>query len=71
MVYVRGAAADYDRLAELTSDDWNWANIARAYKAIEGHELGDGPTRGGSGPLRISLPEFRSRMTEALLKAEG
>ena len=69
MVYVRGAAADYDRLAELTSEDWNWTNIAQAYRAIEAHELGAGPTRGGSGPLRISLPEHRSRMTEALLKA--
>lgn len=69
MVYVRGAAADFDRLAELSSDDWNWASIAPAYEAMEAHELGKGPSRGGSGPLRITLPEFRSRLTEAVVAA--
>jgi len=69
MVYVRGAAADYDRLAALTSEDWNWTNIGAAFRALEAHELGDGPARGGSGPLRISLPEFRSRLTDAVMAA--
>jgi choline dehydrogenase-like flavoprotein len=66
MVYVRGAAADFDDLAALTSDDWNWANIGEAYRQMEAHELGEGPTRGGKGPLRISLPELRSKLTEAV-----
>jgi choline dehydrogenase-like flavoprotein len=69
MVYVRGAAADFDTLAGLASDDWNWANIGQAYRAMEAHELGDGPTRGGKGPLRITLPETRTRLTEAVLAA--
>ena len=69
MVYVRGAAADYNRLAELAGEDWNWANIGPAYEAMEGHELGVGPSRGGSGPLRITLPEFRSRLTDAVIAA--
>ncbi len=69
MVYVRGAAADYDRLAELAGEDWNWAQISAAYAAIEAHELGPGPSRGASGPLRITMPEFRSRLTEAVLAA--
>lgn len=69
MVYVRGAAADFDTLAALSSDDWNWCNIANAYRAMEAHELGEGPTRGGKGPLRISLPEDKSKLTEAVLSA--
>jgi len=69
MVYVRGAAADYDRLAELAGDDWNWAHIGKAFAEMESHELGPGPTRGNKGPLRITLPEFRSRLTDAVLRA--
>jgi len=70
MVYVRGAAADYDRLARLTSDDWNWANISDSYRAMEAHELGAGRTRGGRGPLKISLPEDRGgKLAEAVIAA--
>ena len=69
MVYVRGAAADYDRLGALAGEDWNWANIAPAFAAMEAHELGAAPTRGATGPLRITLPEFRSRLTEAVIAA--
>ena len=62
MVYVRGAAADYDQLADLSSEDWNWAHIGKAYAEMESHEL-------GSGPLRITLPELRSRLTRAIIAA--
>src|SRR5690606_14153903 len=53
MVYVRGQASDFNDVAELTSDDWNWSHIGAAYKAMENHELGAGPTRGDHGPLHI------------------
>ncbi|MFW2829177.1 GMC family oxidoreductase [Sphingomonas sp. ID0503] len=69
MVYVRGSQPDFDRLAELTSEDWSWARIGEAYEAMEAHELGAGPTRGAKGPLRITLPEYRSKLTEAVLAA--
>ncbi|MGE4430942.1 MAG: GMC family oxidoreductase [Sphingobium sp.] len=69
MVYVRGAQQDFDRLADMSSEDWNWANIAQAYRAMEAHELGAGPARGGDGPLHITLPDYRSDLTEAVLAA--
>lgn len=69
MVYVRGAQQDFDALAGLSSDDWNWANIREAYRAMEAHELGGAGSRGGDGPLRITLPEYRSQLTEAVLGA--
>jgi choline dehydrogenase-like flavoprotein len=69
MVYVRGQAADYDALAALSSDDWNWAQIGRAYRAIENHELGAAPTRGDGGPLRISMPAPRYPIIEAAIRA--
>lgn len=70
MVYVRGAAADYDALAEQTSDDWNWTAIGEAYRAMEAHELGAGPARGAAGPLKITLPEDRGTpLAEAVIAA--
>jgi choline dehydrogenase-like flavoprotein len=56
LVYVRGQARDYDALASASSDDWNWAHMSAAYRAMENHELGASDTRGGAGPLRVSMP---------------
>jgi choline dehydrogenase len=69
MVWVRGQPADFDALATATSDDWSWRHISRAYEEIEQHELGAAPSRGGDGPLRISVPSFRNALTEAILQA--
>jgi choline dehydrogenase-like flavoprotein len=69
MVYVRGAQLDFDDLAKLSSDDWNWTSISEVYRAMEAHELGSAGSRGGNGPLRITLPEYRSQLTEAVLSA--
>lgn len=54
MMYVRGIPHDYDELASLTSDDWNWAHMGQAFKAIEAHNLDERETRGTRGPLRVS-----------------
>ena len=69
MMYVRGMPADFDGIAELSSDDWNWKNIGAAYAALEGHELGPAETRGGSGPLKVSLPTHRDELSEAQIAA--
>lgn len=69
MVWVRGQPAQFDAIAAETSPDWSWEHIAKAYEAIEAHELGAGPARGGKGPLRISLPRHRNNLTSAILAA--
>lgn len=69
MMYVRGQPADFDAIAELTSDDWNWASIGRAYAELENHELGRAETRGDRGPLRITMPTLRDALSEAQIKA--
>lgn len=69
MMYVRGKPADFDALAEVTSDDWNWAHIGRAYAELENHELGAAETRGARGPLRVSMPTLRDRLSEAMIAA--
>jgi choline dehydrogenase-like flavoprotein len=69
MVYVRGQDADFNELAKLTSDDWNWQRIGAAYKAFENHELGPAPTRGSGGLLGITLPKLHSPIVEAAIQS--
>jgi choline dehydrogenase-like flavoprotein len=69
MMYVRGQPADFDEIAARSSDDWSWRQIGAAYEALECHALGSGPSRGGRGPLRITLPAIRTALTEAMIKA--
>ncbi|BEU99386.1 GMC family oxidoreductase [Novosphingobium olei] len=69
MMYVRGQPADFDAIAELTSDDWSWRHIGAAYAALESHELGAGDTRGDSGPLKVSMPTLQDELSEAQIAA--
>lgn len=69
MMYVRGQPADFDAIAELSSDDWSWKHIGKAYEALEQHELGKGETRGDHGPLKLSLPDLRDQLSEAQIEA--
>jgi choline dehydrogenase-like flavoprotein len=71
MMYVRGQPADFDAIAELSSDDWDWQHIGAAYAALENHELGAGAqgTRGGAGPLHVTLPRTRDTISEAQIAA--
>ncbi len=69
MMYVRGQPADFDGIAELSSEDWNWAHIGAAYAALEGHELGAAPTRGADGPMKITMPTLRDRLSAAMIGA--
>lgn len=71
MMYVRGQPADFDAIAELASDDWGWPAIESAYRALENHELGADAhaSRGSGGPLNISMPTLRDRLSEAQIAA--
>ena len=69
MMYVRGQPADFDAIAELSSDDWNWQHVGAAYAALENHELGAAETRGDRGPLRVTMPTLRDPLSDAQIKA--
>ena len=55
MLYVRGAAADYDRWESEGCDGWNYASVLPFFKRMESTPLGDGGYRGRSGPLRTDV----------------
>jgi len=69
MMYVRGMPADFDEIAARSSPDWSWQHIGAAYAALENHELGAGTTRGASGPLRLTLADRHTALTEAMIAA--
>lgn len=70
MMYVRGQNADYDEMARIAGDDWNWAHIGQAYKELEHHELGAAPTRGDKGYLRLTIPGHDRLMDAAIAAGE-
>lgn len=69
MMYVRGQPADFDSIAEQSSDDWNWKHIGQAYQELEQHELGADETRGDEGPLKISMPTQKLPISDAQIQA--
>lgn len=69
MMYVRGQPADFEAIAERTSDDWGWDHIGRAYRELEQHELGADETRGDRGPLKVSMPTQRLPVSDAQIAA--
>ena len=69
MMYVRGQPADFEALAEVGGAHWGWDRIGAAYAALEAHELGAAETRGANGPLKVTLPEHRDALTDAMVAA--
>ena len=69
MMYVRGQPADFDAIAEVSSDDWSWEHIGAAYRSLENHELGPDETRGDKGPIHITIPDMRDELSEAQIAA--
>ncbi len=69
MMYFRGQPLDYDTWEDLGATGWGWSEMAKAFRAVEGHELGDDGTRGGDGPVGISIDAERNPFTEAFIAA--
>ncbi len=69
MMYVRGQPADFEAIAELSSDDWRWEHIQTAYRELEDHALGGNETRGSGGPLKVSMPTLKDKLSAAQIAA--
>jgi choline dehydrogenase-like flavoprotein len=69
MMYFRGQPEDYDGWEALGCRGWGWADMSRAFRAIERHELGPDNIRGTSGPVGISVERIRNAFTEAFIEA--
>lgn len=69
MVWNRGAAEDYDRLAELAGPQWSWSEMLPYLRGLENHRMGESDTRGVGGPIEISNHPAPSPLTHAWIEA--
>ena len=69
MVYVRGAARDYDGWEALGCTGWGWQEMQKRFVALEDHALGPAEVRGVGGPLRVSMHPAGAKLCEAVLGA--
>lgn len=69
MIYVRGQPSDYDDWEAAGCTGWGWVDMLATFKAIENHELGEDEFRGGAGPLKVSIQNVRTPLTEAIIAA--
>ncbi|RBY91011.1 GMC family oxidoreductase [Blastococcus sp. TF02A-30] len=54
MIYIRGAAADYDEWAELTGDpSWSYEHVLPLFRRMEDNARGADRWHGVGGPLRV------------------
>lgn len=69
MVWIRGQAEDYDRIAELGNPGWSWAEVAPYFKRLENHTLGEDELRGSGGPITITDNPNKTPLSEAFIAA--
>src|SRR5580704_8500128 len=69
MMWMRGAAADWDGLAARGNPGWSWADVLPAYRAMEDHSLGASESRGAGGPLGVSVTDPGDEITAAVMAA--
>jgi choline dehydrogenase len=54
MIYIRGAAADYDEWAKLTGDrSWSYDHVLPLFRRMEDNARGADEFHGAGGPLRV------------------
>lgn len=69
LVYVRGQSLDYDTWAQYGNKGWNWEEVSKVFKKIEGYEHALDDYRGVLGPLGISEISDENPLYEALFKS--
>jgi len=72
LAFVRGQAQDFDTWAQMGNRGWSYADVLPFFKRIESYQGdGDATYRGSEGPLRVTNPEPREPIFQALIKAAG
>lgn len=70
MVYLRGNPQDYNRWAQdFGLSGWDYAHCLPYFKKMETSALGPSTYRGGSGPIRVSIPPADNPLHRAFLEA--
>jgi choline dehydrogenase len=69
MIYVRGAAADYDHWAYLGNAGWDYASVLPYFKKSEDYYGGASHYHGAGGPLSVSRHTTPNPLTEVFIEA--
>lgn len=70
MVYIRGAARDYDDWARLGCTGWGWGDVLPVFKALERNRIGqDAAYHGFDGELNVERPQDPSPTSHRFVRA--
>ena len=69
MIYNRGSQADFDQLVQLGNPEWGWDEIGPIFRSMESHSLGASGTRGGDGPLKVSVADDLPAICDDVIEA--
>src|SRR4051812_30859175 len=70
MIYMRGAAADYDEWAELTGDpSWSYDSVLPLFRRMEDNARGADQYHGVGGPLRVENLRSPHPWTRAVIQS--
>jgi len=69
MVFVRGQAQDFDTWAQLGNRGWSYREVLPFFKNMESYAGGDDEFRGRGGPLKVTDPDERGPLYDALFEA--
>jgi choline dehydrogenase len=62
MIYIHGAAADYDAWEAMGCTGWGWRDLLPLFRNLETADAPDDTYRGGGGPQRVSQLRWRHRL---------
>ncbi len=69
MIYIRGAAADYDEWRDMGNLGWGWDDVLPVFKRAESNQRLAGPLHGTEGPLPVSDLRYHHPLSLAGLRA--
>lgn len=70
MLYIRGAASDYDEWAGLGCSGWSWDDVLPVFKDLENNHVGQDPAyHGSAGELHVNLHRDPNPVGRMFIKA--
>jgi choline dehydrogenase len=69
LLYIRGAASDYDGWRQTGCEGWSYADVLPYFRKSERQERGADDYHGADGPLSVSDMRTRRALTDAYIAA--
>lgn len=69
MIYMRGAARDFDHWRSLGNEGWGWSDVLPYFIRSENQSRGSSALHGTGGPLTVSDPDAPHRLSLAFVEA--